>query len=702
MSKRVLPTTSPSFRRPSDDEPEPTSSSNKNGVLVELRLRDGKLTAVRDVLAASSVYFKQLFDDTLGSSTKDADGAYFISANVATMCIVLKYLETGKLTFAAEHKDDLIDLADMLCLENLLAEVRGGFNPFLLRDDVFAIRETERDWHRRLSCEDAQSAAGAAMDVDNELLVDVAESVSEFVFSSAALGSDLALLFDCRHQRLTDGAATIAAAHFAKPGTDAYRKALFRFADSIPQDQTGTLLLEQLDLTNVCIAGGAVLRVLLGGNLLVGEDTSDIDLFLVGLDNDGLMWGKVQEIFNVLKSRVAADYANLTPGIAKWSADCILVVRSTSAITFVLPNRRNVQIMLTRYSCVSDVLLNFDIDACQVSWHGGRVLCTPSAMRAINTRVILADPTIRHKGYESRLMKYALRGFAVAVPGLDVLRIAPQLLTGSWATYSGQLCRYRVACEKTASEVYGADAHNPEERLTLYSIGEPTAELAKLVVLSAYDAADFGVSPDYGMEFNPFAGPYGPNQLAAPLEDRMAPEELLFKARKLPGYHTIITDKLRGLVGTADGGQWSRGIRELDVSNHGHYFVDDDTKEKRVLFMDLERSSDGLGTLLQPGRPTRGVEKLQTAYAVGRIPPVVWDLVKVTDASLDTAEAALRYVSDAAYVPERPMGNNREAAATAFDDYYKGKLPRRPAFPSSHEAEFLQRPANDWFHGVYG
>lgn len=618
MSKRV---------RPSDDEPEPTSSSNKNGagILVELRLRDGKLTAVRDVLAASSVFFKQLFDDTLGSSTKDADGAYFISANVATMCIVLKYLETGKLTFAAEHKEDLIDLADMLCLEKLLAEVRGGFNPFLLRDDVFAIRETERDWHRRLSCEDAQSAAGAAMDVDNELLVDVAENVSEFVFSSAALGSDLALLFDCRHQRLTDGAATIAAAHFAKPGTDAYRKALFRFADCFPQDQTGTVLLEQLDLTNVCIAGGAVLRVLLGGKLLEEREhqqptsKSDIDLFLVGLDNDGLMWGKVQEIFNVLKSRVAADFAAMPAGLAKWGASRILVVRSTSAITFVLPNRRNVQVMLTRYSCVSDVLLNFDIDACQVAWHGGRILCTPSAMRAINTRVILADPTIRHKGYESRLMKYALRGFAVAVPGLDVLRIAPELLTGSWATYSGQLCRYRVACEKTAGEVYGANAYSPEDRLTLYSISEPTAELAKLVVLSAYDAAEFGVSHE-GM--GPFTGPWGPNQLAAPLEDRMAPEELLFKARKLPGYHTIPTDKLRGLVGTVDGDESSRGIRELDVSNHGHSFVDDDTKEKRVLFMDLDRSSDGLGTLLQPGKPARAVDKLQTAYAVGRIPPV--------------------------------------------------------------------------------
>ena len=97
-----------------------------------------------------------------------------------------------------------------------------------------------------------------------------------------------------------------------------------------------------------------------------------------------------------------------------------------------------------RYSCVADVLLNFDIDICQVAWDGTRVLCTPAAMRAINSRVMLADPTIRHKGYESRLRKYALRGFSVAVPGLDVSRIASGLLKGSWATFGGELCRYMV------------------------------------------------------------------------------------------------------------------------------------------------------------------------------------------------------------------------------------------------------------------
>ena len=72
--------------------------------LVELRLRDGKLTAVREVLAASSAFFSQLLDESLGTSTRDDDGAYFISADVAPMRVVLLSTHLTKkeasLTFA--------------------------------------------------------------------------------------------------------------------------------------------------------------------------------------------------------------------------------------------------------------------------------------------------------------------------------------------------------------------------------------------------------------------------------------------------------------------------------------------------------------------------------------------------------------------------------------------------------------------------
>lgn len=373
--------------------------------LVELRLRDGKLTAVRDVLANSSTFFARLLDESLGTSSQDADGAYFISADVAPMRIVLKYLETHKLTYPPALKDELVDLADMLCLEQLLAEVRDGFNPFLLRSDVYAMREHEREWHRKLSNPiDEQHFEGVVVEADSKVLIDIAARKSEFKFSSEPLGSSLALLFDCHQEALADGTPSIDASLFAQPRrNEEFQRALFRLADQRRPSAAAAApapppLLERLDLSNVVIAGGAVLRVLLGTR--EAETEGDIDLFLVGLDDDALMWAKVQALFVTLKAQVAAEYAAVPQ--TNWRRHAlrdILVVRSSSAITFVLPGRRNIQVMLTRYACVADVLLNFDIDVCQVAWVPCKgVLCTPSAMRAINHRIVLADPTIRHKG----------------------------------------------------------------------------------------------------------------------------------------------------------------------------------------------------------------------------------------------------------------------------------------------------------------
>jgi len=285
----------------------------------------------------------------------------------------------------------------------------------------------------------------------------------------------------------------------------------------------------------------------------------------------------------------------------------------------------------------------------------------------------------------------------VAVPGLELSRIAPALLTGSWATFAGELCRYTFVVELPATEIYG-HTREPDTMYKLYSIGSTTSDLAKLVVLAAYDAADFTAGAPTGfLHWNSWGG----NQLAAPLEDRLAPEQLLFRRRQPPGYQTLPLDRLRGLTSCTESVD---GLRELDVSNHGHTYVDSETQEKRPLFMDLEASSDGLGTLLASGSPDKGAVKLRIAYSVGRIPPVVWDLVHA-DLQYDSVEAALPYVSDAAYVPAGGIGTSgdwdRTRATAAFGTFYDGKLPRRPSFPRSHEAPFLQRPTTDWFEGVY-
>ena len=81
--------------------------------------------------------------------------------------------------------------------------------------------------------------------------------------------------------------------------------------------------------------------------------------------------------------------------------------------------------------------MGFDVDACCVAYDGERAWATPRARRAINVRVNVVDETRQSLTYESRLLKYGLRGFAVCVPGLDKSKIAPNLLDRDIANLSG-------------------------------------------------------------------------------------------------------------------------------------------------------------------------------------------------------------------------------------------------------------------------
>ena len=63
--------------------------------------------------------------------------------------------------------------------------------------------------------------------------------------------------------------------------------------------------------------------------------------------------------------------------------------------------------------------MGFDIDSCCFGFTGTRVIGLPRAIRAIVKSQNLIDPSRMSKTYESRLAKYARRGFAVAVPGFS-------------------------------------------------------------------------------------------------------------------------------------------------------------------------------------------------------------------------------------------------------------------------------------------
>ena len=146
-----------------------------------------------------------------------------------------------------------------------------------------------------------------------------------------------------------------------------------------------------------------------------GYEQSDVDLFLYGLDAAAAR-AKIKHIYCTLARN--------------WAPHHISIVRTQNVITFAAqwPFRR-VQIILRLYSGPAEVLMGFDIDSCCVAYDGTSVSCLPRWRRAVNGSFNLVDPARRSPSYELRLSKYALRGFAVAVPAFDPKRLDGSLVT---------------------------------------------------------------------------------------------------------------------------------------------------------------------------------------------------------------------------------------------------------------------------------
>ena len=81
-----------------------------------------------------------------------------------------------------------------------------------------------------------------------------------------------------------------------------------------------------------------------------------------------------------------------------------------------------IQIVLRLYESPAEVLLGFDVDCCCVGYDGERVWALPRAVCAIQYGANILNPLHawpNKASYEFRLVKYALRGYAIGVPGLE-------------------------------------------------------------------------------------------------------------------------------------------------------------------------------------------------------------------------------------------------------------------------------------------
>jgi hypothetical protein len=172
-------------------------------------------------------------------------------------------------------------------------------------------------------------------------------------------------------------------------------------------------ILNGLDWKNVFCAGGAVLANLIADN--AGYNSSDIDLFLYGLDTDEAANAKLREIHALIVRNTGAR------------GD---VIRTARAVTILNTHPfRHVQVVLRCYKSPAEVLLGFDIDSCTVGYDGNNVYCMERFKRALTKRYNLVNISRRSLTYEQRLYKYSRRGFAVAVPNLDKSRVNANIFT---------------------------------------------------------------------------------------------------------------------------------------------------------------------------------------------------------------------------------------------------------------------------------
>jgi len=172
----------------------------------------------------------------------------------------------------------------------------------------------------------------------------------------------------------------------------------------------------------ILIAGGSVLHALTAGDSTrtgkgglwerdeLGVRKSDVDLFLHATSPADA-------------SRICRDvYSALAVDDEIW-----IITRCRGVVNISdLQSQLTVQVVLRLYESPAEVLLGFDVDCACVGFDGTSVWALPRCLRALKHGVNVLNPLHAWPSratYEYRLVKYASRGFALAVPGLDLQHV---------------------------------------------------------------------------------------------------------------------------------------------------------------------------------------------------------------------------------------------------------------------------------------
>lgn len=458
-----------------------TAAASATKPLITLNIGGSKFQTTRKTLCRAP---DSLFEAMLSGRHENAaivceDGSYFIDWDSRLFDQILKFLRTGTITIPSDENDraKLIEDADFYGLESLSRVLQSP----PIDVDSFLSEETRRQRSQEEELRKAfQDGSIAGFDAHRGLVPlfspDSEQNLPLRYQKPVDLEQNGVLLLKKLHETSVDGAPVTVTS------LDEFQ---FNF------NPTHTNILHRLENVlmeePIIIAGGAVLRALTASptirTSLSWGDKSDIDIFVH--TKDPLEANRIaRRIFYAL----AVDHE-------RW-----VVVRSRGVVNIHRKSERwnkveeKCQIVLRLYDSPAEILLGFDCDCCCCAFDGREVWALQRCLSALRTGINILNPLHawpNKASYELRLVKYARRGFAVFVPGLDSDRIDHDQIRNSKMSNLKGLARFL----KAAFEVESAAQHmrwtTPEPR-TLPSLrtsweSSLTEDEVLLNAMSGYD-----------------------------------------------------------------------------------------------------------------------------------------------------------------------------------------------------------------------
>ncbi|KAL8773347.1 MAG: hypothetical protein Q9209_001741 [Squamulea sp. 1 TL-2023] len=245
--------------------------------------------------------------------------------------------------------------------------------------------------------------------------------------------------------------------------------------------------------------------------------SSDVDLFIWGLDETAAL-EKIKQIESSVRNAILEE---------------VTTVRTKNAITIASHYPiRHVQIVLRLYKSVSEILSGFDVDCSCFAYDGNQVYGAPRGIAAFMTQTNTIDLSRRSPSYESRLSKYAHRGFEVYWPELDRSRIDPTIFERSFARTMG-LARLLVLEQLPKPgdrEDYLEQRREERGRPSANTYYRARRSLPDNVKDNDPDDIPEWVYDDEISNYHSFTVPYGPKYHAKKIEKLLYTKDMLLNA----------------------------------------------------------------------------------------------------------------------------------------------------------------------------